>query len=187
MTPKIMKGTDMSRETEERARTIYSKALSGEKMDSDEEVLIYHIAQHIHDEFYHPECTSDNGWMDTERWNREHGWTVDAQLPSRTDEYLQPWESTKTEGIHLSLEQLQVAWDLSRWFWVGTTTIDHLPSEGWDEEELEVPRRTCERCGHSWILRRAQEPMICPKCKSPYWNKPRQRTDKRSMSDSPLR
>jgi len=36
----------------------------------------------------------------------------------------------------------------------------------------------CERCGHVWVPRlygkKKQEPVICPKCKSPYWNKPRQ-------------
>jgi len=33
----------------------------------------------------------------------------------------------------------------------------------------------CERCGHEWIPRAqdAPEPAVCPKCKSPYWNKPR--------------
>jgi predicted Zn-ribbon and HTH transcriptional regulator len=33
----------------------------------------------------------------------------------------------------------------------------------------------CERCGHKWVPRAATEdiPTICPKCKSPYWNKPR--------------
>jgi len=33
----------------------------------------------------------------------------------------------------------------------------------------------CERCSHEWIPRRdlEQEPSVCPKCKSPYWNKPR--------------
>jgi DNA-directed RNA polymerase subunit RPC12/RpoP len=33
----------------------------------------------------------------------------------------------------------------------------------------------CERCGHKWIPRATteDEPTICPKCKSPYWNKPR--------------
>jgi DNA replicative helicase MCM subunit Mcm2 (Cdc46/Mcm family) len=36
----------------------------------------------------------------------------------------------------------------------------------------------CERCEHEWIPRDAladeQElPTICPKCKTPYWNKPR--------------
>lgn len=34
----------------------------------------------------------------------------------------------------------------------------------------------CERCGHEWIPRDIdQEPRHCPKCKSPYWNKPRSR------------
>lgn len=32
----------------------------------------------------------------------------------------------------------------------------------------------CERCGHEWIPRseRDQEPRVCPKCKSSYWNLP---------------
>jgi len=33
----------------------------------------------------------------------------------------------------------------------------------------------CERCGHIWIPRKydtgkKKDPIICPKCKSPYWN-----------------
>ena len=31
----------------------------------------------------------------------------------------------------------------------------------------------CERCGHEWLPRQEEEPRVCPKCKSPYWNKPR--------------
>ena len=32
----------------------------------------------------------------------------------------------------------------------------------------------CERCGHEWLPRdEKQEPKVCPKCKSPYWNMPR--------------
>lgn len=32
----------------------------------------------------------------------------------------------------------------------------------------------CERCGHTWIPRdKEQEPRVCPKCKSPYWNRPK--------------
>jgi hypothetical protein len=32
---------------------------------------------------------------------------------------------------------------------------------------------TCKRCSHEWIRRRPDLPKTCPKCKSPYWNKPR--------------
>jgi len=34
----------------------------------------------------------------------------------------------------------------------------------------------CERCEHTWLPRETTEgdPLVCPKCKSPYWNKPRQ-------------
>ena len=32
----------------------------------------------------------------------------------------------------------------------------------------------CERCEHVWVPREVDvEPRVCPKCKSPYWNKPR--------------
>jgi hypothetical protein len=32
----------------------------------------------------------------------------------------------------------------------------------------------CERCEHQWVPRNVEdEPRVCPKCKSPYWNKPR--------------
>ena len=32
----------------------------------------------------------------------------------------------------------------------------------------------CERCEHEWAPREPdQAPTVCPKCKSPYWNRPR--------------
>ena len=33
----------------------------------------------------------------------------------------------------------------------------------------------CERCEHAWVPRdkSGELPSVCPKCKSPYWNKPR--------------
>jgi len=33
----------------------------------------------------------------------------------------------------------------------------------------------CEKCGHEWVKRKKGEPIVCPKCKSPYWNIPRER------------
>jgi len=34
----------------------------------------------------------------------------------------------------------------------------------------------CERCGHEWLPRNHEDrPRVCPKCKSPYWDKPRKR------------
>jgi predicted Zn-ribbon and HTH transcriptional regulator len=35
---------------------------------------------------------------------------------------------------------------------------------------MKVEGCKCERCGHEWIKRGKKEPIICPKCKSPYWN-----------------
>ena len=31
----------------------------------------------------------------------------------------------------------------------------------------------CERCKHEWPPRNSETPTVCPKCKSPYWNKPK--------------
>ena len=41
----------------------------------------------------------------------------------------------------------------------------------------------CERCGHIWVPRiyeieKKKDPVICPKCKSPYWNTPRRGSKK---------
>jgi len=41
---------------------------------------------------------------------------------------------------------------------------------------IELKGYVCERCKHEWVPRSKIDelPTICPKCKSPYWNKPRQ-------------
>ncbi len=31
----------------------------------------------------------------------------------------------------------------------------------------------CDRCGHEWQKKGKEEPLICPKCKSAYWNRPK--------------
>lgn len=45
-----------------------------------------------------------------------------------------------------------------------------------------TPAFQCERCFHRWLPRKKgnddiqlHQPQVCPKCKSPYWNKPRQK------------
>ena len=42
----------------------------------------------------------------------------------------------------------------------------------------------CKRCEHTWLPREAlQEPRVCPKCKSPYWNRLRQNRIKEEIGD----
>ena len=36
----------------------------------------------------------------------------------------------------------------------------------------------CERCKHKWVARNKNIPVVCPRCKSAYWDKPR-KTKKR--------
>ena len=35
-----------------------------------------------------------------------------------------------------------------------------------------MPRYKCLRCGGKWIPR-TENPKFCPKCNSPYWDKPK--------------
>jgi len=42
---------------------------------------------------------------------------------------------------------------------------------------MKIQGYRCERCGHSWTPRnKTRPPKVCPnpKCKSPYWDRPRQ-------------
>lgn len=38
---------------------------------------------------------------------------------------------------------------------------------------IKLPILKCKRCGNDWVPRMTKLPRNCPKCKSPYWNKPR--------------
>ena len=39
----------------------------------------------------------------------------------------------------------------------------------------EITRKVwkCDRCDHEWLSRDNDMPLRCAKCKSPYWNRPR--------------
>jgi len=43
----------------------------------------------------------------------------------------------------------------------------------------------CERCAHEWIPRDSDNggPRTCPKCKSPYWDRPRKTTSMMTYED----
>jgi len=43
--------------------------------------------------------------------------------------------------------------------------------------KIEINQVTCQRCNHKWYPR-SPEVVICPKCKSPYWDKKKVRTAK---------
>ena len=52
--------------------------------------------------------------------------------------------------------------------------------------EVECPRCNhkfeimfkCKRCGHEWTPRNSNPPKVCPKCKSPYWDRERRKKKK---------
>jgi predicted Zn-ribbon and HTH transcriptional regulator len=37
----------------------------------------------------------------------------------------------------------------------------------------------CLRCGHEWLPRKLDRSLTCPKCRSPYWDIPRRKNEKR--------
>ena len=40
--------------------------------------------------------------------------------------------------------------------------------------KVKITAFKCERCEHVWVPRNNNHlPTVCPKCKSPYWNRPR--------------
>jgi len=41
----------------------------------------------------------------------------------------------------------------------------------------------CERCGHEWVPLGKKEPIVCPKCKSPYWNIPRRQKKQKAKGE----
>jgi len=43
---------------------------------------------------------------------------------------------------------------------------------------VKLSKLKCERCGYEWIPRKT-EIRICPKCKSPYWDRPRKQQKKK--------
>lgn len=43
--------------------------------------------------------------------------------------------------------------------------------------EIKTMGYRCERCRHEWVPLRSGPPRVCPKCKSPYWDKPRRSQD----------
>ena len=41
--------------------------------------------------------------------------------------------------------------------------------------KLMLPILTCNVCGHEWVPRKREVPKRCAKCKSPYWDRPKER------------
>jgi len=55
-------------------------------------------------------------------------------------------------------------------------TLTTPPIKGYPERVANVTLAgyRCDRCGHEWVPRdKLKEPLVCPKCKSAYWNTPR--------------
>lgn len=44
--------------------------------------------------------------------------------------------------------------------------------------EVVIKKKKCKRCDYEWIPRQEGDPVFCPGCRSPYWNKERIRPKK---------
>lgn len=51
-------------------------------------------------------------------------------------------------------------------------------------ETTSVRKRECKRCGHKWIPRTDNKPLVCPKCRSPYWDLDRVRATKAPQQEA---
>src|SRR6266705_2726808 len=61
----------------------------------------------------------------------------------------------------------------------GSTRRDNIRGRysQWSMARVQIPGFKCERCDHIWTPRANSDkpPRVCPRCKSPYWDTPRQR------------
>ena len=53
----------------------------------------------------------------------------------------------------------------------------------------EVTRKIwkCDRCDHEWLSRDGDTPLRCARCKSPYWNKPRNKILSKNIKTSKIK
>ena len=53
--------------------------------------------------------------------------------------------------------------------------------------EIRLDGFICDRCDHTWVSRNGfdseQKPLVCPKCKTPYWNIPRKNGVKKEREE----
>ena len=49
--------------------------------------------------------------------------------------------------------------------------------------KIKLTKLECKRCEHEWIPRTEVYPKLCPKCKSPYWDRDRIRIKKEDQEE----
>lgn len=51
---------------------------------------------------------------------------------------------------------------------------------------VRVPGYQCTRCGWQWVarLKTRPQPLVCPNCKSPYWDESRRRKERDDEDDT---
>lgn len=54
------------------------------------------------------------------------------------------------------------------------SNVKNISDVDMSQIKISVNGFKCERCKYEWIPRKKDYPRVCPNCKSPYWDKPRQ-------------
>ena len=57
------------------------------------------------------------------------------------------------------------------WLLKGKLIVNLRPRK--DTMDIQIPKLTCNKCDHLWIPRQA-DVRVCPKCKTTYWEKPKE-------------
>ena len=114
----------------------------------------------------------------------QHQWSIEQSLLSSENQHKYLWLPNEKRAV-----------PLHRWVWEqgngrSLTAIEVIHHINRNRGDNRVPnlalmdvyshngrfnsQLNCKRCGHTWTPRQ-QEITICPKCKSPYWNKARRK------------
>jgi len=51
---------------------------------------------------------------------------------------------------------------------------------------MKLKQNKCKRCGHEWVQRILTKPILCPRCKSPGWDKERIATLKNEITKAKI-
>ena len=58
---------------------------------------------------------------------------------------------------------------------------ENMLKKGEAGANIRLTGHKCYRCGHEWLPHNKNVlPRVCPKCKSPYWDKPKVRFNKKA-------
>lgn len=104
-------------------------------------------------------------WLTKATANKPWAYYMDIRHGARV---LRVW----TYNFDLNLDSITAAKARSAIAW-----IDSICPQDGGAAVKPVDTLSCLRCEHTWSPKESRPPKVCPKCKSPYWSRPRERKD----------